>query len=234
MLKLNLSAAALGAATLQYEKAVGRHMSLALGLGYRPQQLIPFAKNLEKYIDFADNKIDYISFENVRKTEAKLGLFHVTPELRFYFGKQAAPIGFYVSVFAKYNDYQGKVPVFIDIDYRNLPVRLELPVDTQLKTASAGLMIGRQFRLGNRFTFDWYIAGGHFGRAKINGESKQNLEGFDEDFRTRLRSKILNTFEINEEYLGLVVDNQGVKINNVRHLQYANLRGFGFNLGYRF
>jgi hypothetical protein len=48
-----------------------------------------------------------------------------------------------------------------------------------------------------------------------------------------LKFKILTTFKINEEYLGLVVDNQGV-IDNVRPLNYLNLRGFGFNFGYRF
>ena len=234
VVKLNLSAAVLGAATIQYEKVLGKHISFALGAGYRPKLLLPFAKDLEKYVDFADNRIDYISFENVKKAESKIGMYHITPELRFYFGKKQAPFGTYLSVFGKYNDFHGDVPVFVDTDYKGVPVRLELPVDTKIKTASAGLMIGHQFRLGNRFTFDWYVAGGHFGRVKVHGESNQNLEGFDDEFRTRLRDKILNTFKINEDYLGLMVDNQGVKVDNVRHLNYFNLRGIGFNLGYRF
>jgi Protein of unknown function (DUF3575) len=234
VLKVNLSAAALGTATFQYERVLGKSFSLALGAGYRPKSLFPYAKDLEKYVDFADGKIEYISFDNVRKTESRIGMFHVTPEVRFYFGKKEAPIGMYLSVFGKYNDFHGDVPVFIDTDYKGLPVRLELPVDTKIKTTSVGLMVGRQFRLGNRFTFDCYIIGVHFGRVSVHGESNQNLEGFDDDFRTRLRDKILTTFKINEEYLGLVVDNQGVKIDNVRQLNYLNLRGFGFNLGYRF
>ncbi|WP_290370154.1 DUF3575 domain-containing protein [Emticicia aquatica] len=233
-IKLNLSAAALGAATIQYEKVLGNHFSLAIGAGYRLKKLIPYAQKLEKYVDFADNRIDYISFDNVKKTESKIGLFHVTPELRFYFGKKGAPIGTYLSIFGKYNSFHGDVPVFIDIDYKGLPVRLELPVNTKLQSYSGGLMLGRQFRLGNRFTLDWYIIGGHFGTAKVHGESNQNLEGFDDDFRTRLRNKIIETFKINENYLGLVVDNQGVRIDNVRQLNYYNLRGLGFNLGYRF
>lgn len=234
VIKLNLSAAVLGTATIQYEKVLGKHFSLALGAGYRPKLLLPLAKELEKYVDFADNRINYISFENVNKAESKIGMYHITPELRFYFGKKQAPFGTYLSVFGKYNDFHGDVPVFVDTDYKGVPVRLELPVDTKIKTASMGLMIGRQFRLGNHFTFDWYVAGGHFGRAKVHGESNQNLEGFDDEFRTRLRDKILNSFKINEDYLGLSVDNQGVKVDNVRQLNYFNLRGIGFNLGYRF
>jgi Protein of unknown function (DUF3575) len=234
LIKVNLSAAAMGAVTLQYEKILSKHFSFALGAGYRPKNLFPYAKKLEKYVDFADGKIDYISFDNVKKADSKIGMFHITPELRFYFGKKQAPIGTYVAIFGKYNNFQGDVPVFVDTDYKGVPVRLELPVDTKLQTTSGGLMIGRQFRLGNRFTFDWYVIGGHFGRVKVHGESNQNLEGFDDDFRIRLRTKIIDTFKINEDYLGLVVNNQGVTIDNVRQLNYFNLRGFGFNLGYRF
>lgn len=234
VLKINLSAAAMGAATVQYEAFFSKHFSFALGAGYRPKSLFPYVKDLEKYIDYADGKIDYISFDNVKKAEVKIGMYHITPEIRFYFGRKQAPIGTYLSVFAKYNNFRGNLPVFIDTDYKDVPVRLELPVDTKLKTTTGGLMVGHQFRIGNRFTFDCYIIGAHFGRVSVHGESNQNLEGFDDDFRTRLRDKILTTFKINEEYLGLVVDNQGVKIDNVRPLNYLNLRGFGFNLGYRF
>lgn len=232
--KVNLSAAAMKAVTVQYERVFGNHFSLALGAGYRPKALLPYAKDLESYVDFADSRIDYISFDNVKKAESRIGMYHVTPEMRFYFGSKGAPIGTYLSIFGKYNDYHGDVPVFVDTDYKGVPVRLELPVDTKIQTASAGLMLGHQFRLGNRFTFDCYLIGAHFGRVSVHGESNQNLEGFDDDFRTRLRDKILTTFKINEDYLGLVVDNQGVRIDNARQLNYLNLRGFGFNLGYRF
>lgn len=234
VLKVNLSAAVMGTATVQYERILGKRFSLALGVGYRPKSLFPYAKDLEKYVDFADGKIDYISFDNVKKAESKIGMYHITPEIRFYFGRKEAPIGTYLSVFGKYNDFRGDVPVFVDTDYKGVPLRLELPVDTKIQTTSVGLMLGHQFRLGNRFTFDCYIIGAHFGRVSVHGESNQNLEGFDDDFRTRLRDKILTTFKINEDYLGLVVDNQGVRIDNVRQLNYLNLRGFGFNLGYRF
>ncbi len=232
--KVNLSAAAMKAVTVLYERVFGNHFSLALGAGYRPKALLPYAKDLESYVDFADSRIDYISFDNVKKAESRIGMYHVTPEMRFYFGSKGAPIGTYLSIFGKYNDFHGDVPVFVDTDYKGVPVRLELPVDTKMQTASAGLMVGHQFRLGNRFTFDCYLIGAHFGRVSVHGESNQNLEGFDDDFRTRLRDKILTTFKINEDYLGLVVDNQGVRIDNARQLNYLNLRGFGFNLGYRF
>ncbi len=235
ILKVNLSALPFGAYALQYEKVLGNRMSFALGVGYRPVKQIPFAKTVEKYIDAADSRIDYISLENVKKAESTVGMFHITPELRFYLGKnKSAPIGTYIAVFGKYNSYFGKAPVFVDMEYRGAMARVELPVDTQIKTYTGGLMLGKQFRLGNRFTFDWFIIGAHIGKVTIHGESQQNLEGYDEQFISDLRGKIIDTFKINEKYLSLEVDQQGVRIDNARNLKYVNLRGFGFNIGYKF
>jgi hypothetical protein len=234
VLKVNLSAVALGTATAQYEFFFGKCFSLALGASYRPKKGIPYVQYFDKYITYVDKKVNYINFDNLIKEEASIGLFNFTPEIRYYFRKKQGLFGTYLSVFAKYNNFRGDLPVFIDTDYKGVQVRLELPVDTELKTNTAGLMVGHQFRLGNRFTFDCYVIGAHVGRVSVRGESNQNLEGFDDDFRTRLRDKILTTFKINEDYLELIVDNQGVRIDNVHQLNYLNLRGFGFNLGYRF
>ena len=235
VLKLNLSALTLGTYSLQYEKVLGNRISFALGAGYRPVKRIPFANTVEKYIDAADSRIDYISLANVKKSESTIGTFNLTPEFRFYLGKnKSAPIGTYIAVFGRYNSYFGKAPVFVDMEYRGAMARLVLPVDTQIKTYSGGLMLGKQFRLGNHFTFDWFIIGGHYGKVTVHGESKQDLEGYDEQFIKDLKAKIIDTFKINEQYLALEVDKQGVRIDNARNLKLLNLRGFGFNIGYKF
>ena len=235
VLKVNLSALVFGTYTLQYEKALGNKVSFALGVGYRPEKLIPFGNTFERYVNAADSRIDYITLDNVKKAESTVGLFHITPELRFYISKdKTAPIGTYISVFGKYNSFFGHAPVFVDMEYKGVPARVELPVDTHVKTYSGGLMLGKQFRLGNNFTFDWYIVGGHFGKVTVHGESNQNLDAFDDEFIGRLKDKIVDTFKLNENYLALEVDKQGIRIDNARNLKYLNLRGFGFNLGYKF
>lgn len=235
VLKLNLSALTLGTYSLQYEKVLGKKISLTLGASYRPVKQVPFARTVERYIDAADSRIDYISLANVKKGEATVGTFNLTPEFRFYLGKnKSAPIGTYIAVFGRYNSYFGKAPVFVDMEYRGVMARVELPVDTHIKTYSGGLMLGKQFRLGNRFTFDWFIIGGHYGKVTIFGESKQDLEGYDEQFIKDLRAKIIDTFKINEQYLALDVDKSGVRVENARNLKLLNLRGLGFNIGYRF
>jgi hypothetical protein len=235
IIKVNLSSLALGAYSLQYEKVLGKRTSFALGVGYRPEKHIPFAKTVKRIIDSIDNRIDYVSLANVRKTDLTAGNFNVSPEFRFYLVKnKSAPIGAYISVFGKYNSYFGKAPVFVDILYRGTFARVELPIDTQIKTYSGGLMLGAQFKLGNRFTFDWFIIGAHYGKMNVHGESIQDLEGYDDQFIADLKYKIVETFKINEQYLSVKVDKQGVKIDNVRNLTFLGLRGLGFNIGYKF
>ncbi|GAB3513678.1 DUF3575 domain-containing protein [Emticicia fontis] len=235
VIKVNLSSLALGAYSLQYEKALGNRVSFALGASYRPVKRVPFAKTVERFVDAADNRIDYISLANVKKSESTVGNLGITPELRFYLGrKKSAPMGAYLSVFGRYNSYFGKAPVFVDVLYKENFARIELPVDMQVKTYSGGLMFGYQFRLGNRFTFDWFIIGGHYGKVTVHGESKQNFEGYDEQFLKDIKTRILDTFKINEQYLSVEVDKQGVRVDNARNLTFLNLRGLGFNIGYKF
>ncbi len=235
IIKVNLSSLALGAYSIQYEKVLGNRTSFALGVVYRPVKRVPFAKSVERFVDAADSRIDYISLANVKKSESTVGTFGVTPEFRFYLGKnKSAPIGPYLSVFGRYNSYFGKAPVFVDVLYKDTFARIELPVDTQIKTISGGLMLGYQFRLGNRFTFDWFIIGGHYGNVTVHGESQQNFEGYDEQFLKDIKARIIDTFKINEQYLSVEVDKQGVRVDNARNLTFLNLRGLGFNIGYKF
>jgi hypothetical protein len=235
IIKVNLSSLALGAYSVQYEKVMSKRTSFALGVSYRPVKRVPFAKTVERIIDSIDNRVTYISLANVKKNESTIGNFGLTPEFRFYLvKKKSAPVGAYISVFGKYNNYFGKAPVFVDMVYKGTFARIELPIDTRVQTYSAGLMLGAQFRLGQRFTFDWYIVGGHYGKMTVHGESVQDLEGYDDQFMADLRYKIVETFKINEQYLAVEVDKKGVRIDNVRNLPFAGLRGFGFNLGYNF
>lgn len=235
VIKVNATALAFKTYNIQFEKAFSKRFSFALGVSHRPEERIPFASAVRKYVDAADEGIDYISLENVKKGEATMGLFKITPELRYYIGKKkSAPIGTYISLFGRYERFFGTLPVFVDVVYKGQDLRVELPVKTEFKTTSGGLMLGRQFRLGERFTLDWYIIGGYFGNVKVHGESRQNLEQYDDQFINDLKENIKDTFKINEDYLSLEVDKQGVRIDNARRLKYANLRGFGFNLGYRF
>lgn len=234
ILKFNFSSLPFNAYSAQYEKVIGKRLSLNLGLGYRPKKIIPFASQFEKVVDFADSRIDYVSFDNIKKRESEAGLMSITPELRFYLSKKQAPYGTYLGLFGRYNYYPSKAVAEMDVYYGGLNFVLTLPIDTRVYTKTAGLVLGHQFKLGNRFTFDWSIIGGHYGRITPHGDSNQDLSAFDAEFRDRLRNKIIETFKIDTNYLSVDVNPLGVKIENIQKLPFINLRGFGFSLGYKF
>ncbi|MFN3850721.1 MAG: DUF3575 domain-containing protein [Spirosomataceae bacterium] len=234
ILKLNLSSLAIKSYTAQYEKVIGKRISFALGGGYRPMSLVPFPTETANLTTFVDNRIDYISLDNTRPKESKVKGYHITPEIRFYFGQKEAPYGFYLSAFARYYHVNAIIPVEMELEYQGFPVLLKLPVDTKVNATSIGLMIGKQFKLTKRLTFDWYIAGPHIGKFNLHGESQQDLSNFDDDFQNRLRRKVVDSFKIDEKTFGVVVDDNGIKMDALRKLPFVNLRAFGFNLGYRF
>ncbi|MCU0325976.1 MAG: DUF3575 domain-containing protein [Spirosomaceae bacterium] len=234
ILKLNLSSLLIKSYSAQYEKVIGKRVSFALGAGYRPMSLVPFPTETANLTTFVDNRIDYISLDNTRPKESKVKGYHITPEIKFYFGQKEAPYGFYISAFARYYHVNAVVPVEMELEYRGFPVLLKLPVDTKVDATSLGLMFGKQFKISKRITMDWYIAGPHFGRYSLHGESQQDLSNFDDDFQNRLRTKVVDSFKIDENTFGVVVDDNGIKMDALRKLPFVNLRAFGFNLGYRF
>jgi Protein of unknown function (DUF3575) len=234
ILKVNLSSFAIKSASVQYEKVLNRRVSFNLGVGYRPMALIPFPSQTNGLVKFVDERIDYISLDNTRPKESEAKGYQITPELRFYLGNNEAPTGFYIAVYGRYNHINAIVPVEMELEYNSLPVSLKLPVDTKVNTYSAGLMIGKQFKLGNRFTFDCNLIGLSVGKLTIHGESLQDLGNFNEDFHNRLKAKVIDGFKIDESVFDVAVNKNGIYMDALKSLQYINVRTLGFSLGYRF
>jgi hypothetical protein len=234
IVKLNLSSLPLNTYNLQYEKVLNKRFSFNLGLNYRHQSVIPFPNLVEKAVNYVDNRIDYVSLDKIKKQETEIGLMSITPEIRIYFGKKNAPFGTYFGVFAKYNYYPSKVVAEMNVPYKENSLLITLPINTKVDTKTAGIILGHQFRINKRFTLDWNIIGGHFGQINPYGESNIDLSSFDDAFRERIRTKIIETFKIDLNYLSVNVTDTGVKIEKIQKLPFINLRGFGFNLGYHF
>jgi hypothetical protein len=234
LLKVNMSSFAIRSYAAQYEKVLNRRVSVALGGGFRPMSLIPFPKETNDLVAFVDKRVDYIDWDNTRPKESTVKGYQITPEVRIYMGKKEAPYGFYLSVYGRYNHINAIVPVEMELIYNNLPVPLRLPVDTKVNTYSAGLMLGKQFKIGNRFTLDCNLIGFSFGKLTVHGESLQNLSAFNEDFQTRLRTKVVEEFNIDEAVFGVSVNNEGIYMDALKRLNYYNIRTLGFNLGFRF
>lgn len=234
LLKVNLSSIAVRSYVVQYEKVLNNRVTFSLGGGFRPMSLIPFPNETNNLVKFVDNRIDYIDLDNTRPKETTIKGYQVTPEVRLYLGQKEAPYGFYISVYGRHNHVNAIVPVEMELEYNNLPVSLRLPVDTKINTYSAGLMLGKQFKIGNRFVFDCNLIGVSFGKMTVHGESLQNLSSFNEDFQGRLRAKVVEEFNIDEEVFGVSVNNNGIYMDALKRLNYFNIRTLGLNIGFRF
>ena len=106
IVKLNVAAFALKTFSVQYERALGRKTSLALGFRATPKSHLPFKSTIESIID------DEETWRNVRNLET--GSFAITPEFRYYLGKQDRR-GFYLAPFVRYSHYEAEMPFIYDI-----------------------------------------------------------------------------------------------------------------------
>ena len=162
IVKVNLTALAFKNLSLQYERVTGRKTSFALGVGLMPKSKLPFAEKIRD---------EYGEDEDVKAAldQTRLNNFTITPEFRFYLGKQA-PTGFYVAPFVRYAHAGFEGPYTFT------------PSDDQLHTANikgsinsvgGGLLLGAQWNLGKSVSLDWWIAG------PIVGSTKGKLSGTD-------------------------------------------------------
>ena len=215
ILKVNVPALFLKNISLQYERKLGRKNSLAVAVRYRLKSTMPFQSTVEKLIDQPAVRVDLF----------KMGNFGITPEYRFYFGKKAAPQGFYIGPFISYNHYNADIP----INYMN---------DTKtgvftggINTFTAGLQIGAQWKLSEKIYLDWWIVGPNYGISKgdfICNTPLNDVEQISMDFELfRLMEgtdpKIIDSYKVTANGASFVVDGP-----------WAGIRAMGINIGYRF
>lgn len=78
IVKINLGSIAVKNIALQYERAVGKKISVAMGVRFQPYGTIPFKSVIEDQVDEPDVKVG----------DMKLGNIAISPEFRYYFGKK--------------------------------------------------------------------------------------------------------------------------------------------------
>lgn len=181
LVKLNAGALLLKTFSIQYERAISRKSSLALGFRATPKSSLPFKSTLESIID------DDETWRNVRNLET--GSFAITPEFRYYLGKEQLS-GFYFAPFVRYSHYTAEMPFIYDItDPTTSTVVAQdvMPLSGSMNTYTAGIMIGAQWRLSKKFYLDWWILGPNFGASKGKIDGAKNLSPFEQrDLREQL------------------------------------------------
>ncbi len=214
LLKINLLSLPLKNFSFGYEHILGRKITAGLGLRFMPNGSLPLRSVISNLIDDpeADRQLDKFETGNIA----------ITPEIRFYMGKQALQ-GFYIAPFARYSSYSAKLPFEFDVEGTTETI----PLSGKLNTFTGGLLLGAQWKLGGRIYLDWWMLGPQYGSAKGNLDGKKSLTTQEQ---LELRDE-LQDIEIPFADTKTTVDANGARLDITG--PWAGLRA-GLCLGIRF
>src|SRR3546814_353172 len=144
LVKVNLTALPIKNFSFQYERPIAKKMSAAIGLRLMPQGKLPFDSAIEKLID------DEEAWEYFGKLE--VGNFAITPELRFYMGKEVLR-GFYIAPFVRYANYTAKMPFNFEYEDPNgISQEMDIPLSGNISSFTGGFMLVAQWKRSEEHT----------------------------------------------------------------------------------
>lgn len=219
LVKWNVAALALKNYSFQYERAVSKKISVALGLRFAPKSGVPFKSQFEKLIDNED------TWNSVK--DFKTGNFAITPEVRFYLG-QSVFRGFYIAPFARYAKYSVEGPFNYDVTVGTTTQSGVIPLSGDIKTFTGGLLFGAQWKLSKLVYLDWWILGGSYGTSSGSISGKKTL---DVNEQQALREQLKDLEDLPLVKVKSTVDGEGAKVDFDG--PWANLRA-GLSIGFRF
>jgi hypothetical protein len=162
--KMNVPALLLKNFSFSYERAVTKKIAVGLSVRFAPSATLPFQGQIESLID------DKEAYERIKDFET--GNFSITPQVRFYLGKEAFK-GFYLAPFVSYSTYNASGPY----QFSSSAGTLDMPLSGDIKTVTGGFFIGSQFNLTKRIGLDLYI-GPNYGSLSgtISGNKTLNTD----------------------------------------------------------
>jgi hypothetical protein len=221
-IKVNLFGLPLRNISLQYERALSKRFSIALGLRIMPQGDLPLLSTIENVVGNDDP--DFVSA--IRSINIKNTAF--TPELRWYPGKKGYGRGFYVAAYYRYlqMDISSSKRFEVEID----ELKRNMLLNANLKVHNLGLMLGAQWMISKRISLDWWIAGVQAGFQKGELTATPDIDFTDEQI-----NEIKNDISVNFKALGQTtqIDKEGVNIKTNSFLPVTGIRA-GLCLGVRF
>jgi Protein of unknown function (DUF3575) len=160
IVKINLFALALKNVSIQYERAVGKRVSVAGLVRLMPKGPIPFKNSIKNAVDDPDTEKQ---LDNTR-----VGNFAFTPEVRYYVGRKGALHGFYIAGFGTIANYSAELPY----QYTDAGTTKTIPMSGNVTTITGGIMFGSQWKLGSRVSLDLWILGPNYGSSngKLSGQ----------------------------------------------------------------
>lgn len=161
-----------GTLQLKYERLLGKHISVGLGVGLKGKEGIISLSGLDT--------------DKIKTSDITYSGFKLIPEVRYYINKtqQYTMDGFYFGAYLKYaylkSDLDG---TYINDDGENFRIAF----DATLKVTSVGFMIGYKWAVAKRFSIDFLIAGPGAGNHKYTLKNTEDLpDEFYEDLNEAL------------------------------------------------
>lgn len=223
LFKINLTAIPLNNYSVQYERGIGKRISLVMGFKYMPTGKLPLLSTIESLVD--DQKLMN------QLNNLQLGSTVFTPEIRLYCGKGVFR-GFYLAPFARFGTFTAQMP--IDYDYQDSSnpgtiVNQTIPLDGKIKSITGGLMIGAQWKLSKLMYLDWWILGPHYGSSTGSIKVTKALSADEQDGLRQELNDIVD--EDNPLKATTTVDANGASIDFKG--PFGGIRA-GLCLGFRF
>ena len=200
-----------GAFQFKYERLLGKHISVNLGLGYKGKHGLIRLSGLDT--------------DQIKTSDITYSGLKIIPEVRYYINnaEQYGMDGFYFGAYLKFTNYQS------DLNGTYINDALEsfiIEFDADIKVSSVGFMVGYKLPLSNRFSIDFLIAGPGAGFYKFSFVNKRDLpDEFYEDLNKALEQYSL--FDV------LDGDFKFRSTNKTSKFTIPSFR-YGISLGYSF
>lgn len=163
-----------GALQLKYERLLGEHISVSLGVGYKG--------------DYGIIRLSGLDTEQVKTDDIAYSGLKIIPEVKYYINKtrQYRMDGFYFGAYLKYSNYKSD----LDGTYINdANESFTIEFDADIKVTSIGLMVGYKLPISKKLSIDFLIAGPGSGSYKFTFVNKEDLpDEFYEDFNMALEN----------------------------------------------
>ena len=202
---------------------------------YRKKSQIPLGTQFDKLAKKHSLGLTGVDFEYIFVDLAQIGVKGYSPEIRRYFGYKDNR--WFVGLFGQFEDFDANIPASLEARYDGQIYTLDkVPINFDIRTISGGLLVGKQFRFGERLSLDLVIIGPHFGKArKVYAAVETSiLSRLNEGDRLFLRDKIIERFRLSDEYFDVTVGDEKAEINAFKKVPYLGIRGVGLNVGFSF
>lgn len=228
--KMNISSLAFSNYSFSYERAIARKITLSGGYSILPETKLSSIPLISKGLEYTDMASEEDEEFNEILDEATVSSNATTGEIRFYTGKKPGARGFYASVYGRYTTINLSHLYTYEDDMGST---YELPINAKLNGFGGGVMLGAQWLIAKRISFDWYILGGHYGKLSGDISAKTDLSNMPQEDKDALEAEIEETASNGDrKYIDATVNNDGMfgKVNS----PFGGIRGLGFNIGIAF